>query len=256
MRTNATLLTTQMTVEIVDDSTLRFTNFTASPTTVNDTERDSAVIAMTWITSTSVNVRIQAANYVANFASERNGSYNLPLSDVNFTGDTLDIVVTVTDSRNNTITRTQTITITNTRPACEYEWQMRVDRSDCPAASSSATGAYQLFDRGFMVFNPAANQSMMVFYNDGTMVTYLDNWDGSEYTIDGTPPAGKYAPERGFGYLWLTQPSVRSGLGWGAAPEVAHTVIQQSTLSGGATYITLREGRVVRFGGGRWQTVD
>ena len=256
MRTQATLLTAQMTVQMVDESTLQFTNFTASPTTVDTTELDSTVIAMTWITSTSVNVRIQAGNYVANFASGRNGSYNLPLAEIDIIDDTLDIVVTVTDSRNNTVTRTQTITITDTEPACEYEWELTVDTTDCAAASYSGTGAYQLFDRGFMVFDPTATQSMMVFYNDGTMVQYADNWQGRDYTIDGTPPDGKYAPERGFGYLWSTEPTVRSGLGWGAAPEVAHTVVRQSTLSGSSNYISLPEGRVVRFGGGRWQTVD
>jgi hypothetical protein len=256
MRTQATLLTAQMTVQMVDESTLQFTNFTASPTTVNDTQRDSAVIALTWITSTNVNVRIQAGNYVANFASGRNGSYNLPLAEVDFTGDMLNIVVTVTDSRNNTVTRTQTITITNTRPACEYQWEITVDTTDCAAASYTDTGAYQLFDRGFMVFDPTATQGMMVFYNDGTMAQYADNWGGRDYTIDGTPPVGQYAPERGFGYLWFSDIAVRSGLGWGVTPEVAHTVVRQSTLSGSASYITLPEGRVARFGGGRWQMVD
>jgi hypothetical protein len=232
-----------------------FSAFTVTPTTVSDIQVDSTLLNIAWQTNNAVTIRIEAAGYVVSIPNAPTGSYNLPLADVNFTGDTLEVRVTAFDSNNNTDARTQTITITNTRPVCQNEWQMDVDTTECPSPSTSSTGAYQLFDRGFMVWNQGS-VSMMVFYNDGTMAQFADTWNGAEYTIDGTPPAGKYAPERGFGYLWTTQPSVRSSLGWGAAPEVNHTVVQQATISGGATYITLPEGRVVRFGAGRWEFVD
>jgi len=40
---------------------------------------------------------------------------------------------------------------------------------------------------------------------------------------DDPPPAGRYAPHRGFGYLWASNAEVRAQLGWAIAPEQGET---------------------------------
>jgi hypothetical protein len=53
---------------------------------------------------------------------------------------------------------------------------------------------------------------------------YWDEWrEGTPTGVTETPPAGRLAPERGFGYLWATNAEVRAQLGWALAPEQGDT---------------------------------
>ena len=71
-----------------------------------------------------------------------------------------------------------------------------------------------------------------VMFNDGSFETFADNW------VVGTPidtpsdiPDGLYAPERGFGLLWTTNPAVRDRVGWALTFEEAmETVIETRYL--------------------------
>lgn len=172
------------------------------------------------------------------------GSYTFTLPD--WVAGSRQIVLSVTDESGTAQTSILTLNI-----ACAYDWGMSISDSDCPRnAVVSRTSAYQTFQRGFMVWLPVEDQSLWVFYNDGTVVRYYDSWDGNAYTIDPAPPDGLFAPERGFGYLWNTTPDVRSGLGWATAGEQSYTAQYQQTLSQGRYddhrwYLTLPDGRLI-----------
>ncbi|MCU0492665.1 MAG: hypothetical protein MUD01_13820 [Chloroflexaceae bacterium] len=49
---------------------------------------------------------------------------------------------------------------------------------------------------------------------------FADEWrEGQPTGVVDEPPPGRYAPVRGFGYLWATNAEVRAQLGWALAPE-------------------------------------
>ncbi len=53
---------------------------------------------------------------------------------------------------------------------------------------------------------------------------FADEWsEGVPTGIAEPPPAGLYAPERGFGYLWGRNADVRARLGWAIEPERGET---------------------------------
>jgi hypothetical protein len=133
----------------------------------------------------------------------------------------------------------------------------------CPTASQSLQAAYQPFERGWMLW---FNQQIYVYYNGGTGIIRADGWTGQtlDYSTVGTPPSGRYAPERGFGYLWLSNPDVRNGLGWATNLEQGYTTTFQITVYGPGTgpnrnaYVTLPDGRAIPMMGVggtdfRWQ---
>lgn len=132
---------------------------------------------------------------------------------------------------------------------CPYEWVFPVDIVDCPSSGVVIRqGAYQEFERGFILWNPANPTPMWVFQNNGVLRIYSDSWDGSPYSIVDKPPTGLFAPERGFGYLWNFTPSVRQAVGWARATERSVEIRQQSTGEYPFTvwYITLPDGRLAR----------
>jgi hypothetical protein len=49
---------------------------------------------------------------------------------------------------------------------------------------------------------------------------FPDDWrEGQPTGVTDLPPPGRYAPVRGFGYLWATNAEVRARLGWALEPE-------------------------------------
>jgi hypothetical protein len=53
---------------------------------------------------------------------------------------------------------------------------------------------------------------------------FLDPWrEGQPTGVVDLPPAGRYAPQRGFGSLWAGNAQVRAQLGWALAPEQGET---------------------------------
>jgi hypothetical protein len=57
-----------------------------------------------------------------------------------------------------------------------------------------------------------------------TWQMFADEWqEGTPIRFDETPPVGRYAPERGFGYVWVHNAEVRSRLGWAVEPEQGET---------------------------------
>lgn len=57
-----------------------------------------------------------------------------------------------------------------------------------------------------------------------TWQRYADDWsEGQPTGVTDPPPAGLYAPDRGFGYLWAHNADVRARLGWATGPEQGET---------------------------------
>jgi hypothetical protein len=53
---------------------------------------------------------------------------------------------------------------------------------------------------------------------------FQDTWrEGEEVGVEDRPPPGLYAPTRGFGKLWSTNPDVRTRLGWATEAEHGET---------------------------------
>lgn len=176
-------------------------------------------------------------------ASSGTHAFRLP----DWTVGSYEIMLSVTDRSGLTQTTSTTLTIT-----CAYEWGMAVAEEGCPAQNvQTLQGAYQAFERGFLIWVPDDSVPMWMLLNNGTAYRFSDQWDGSALSEE-TPPAGLLAPERGFGWLWRHESTVRDGLGWAVAPEQAYTLTTQRTLSPGRYdpvrwYLTLPDGAMVRL---------
>ena len=89
----------------------------------------------------------------------------------------------------------------------------------CPiAATSIVWAAYEDFERGAMLWRSDTNLSY-ILYADGSWAPANEMWNGQEIPSRGAPPAGRYHPERGFGYVWGVRDDVFVRLGWATMPE-------------------------------------
>ena len=104
--------------------------------------------------------------------------------------------------------------------------------------------AWQPFEKGVMIWWSDLDQ-IWVLINPtsgtfGQAYIYKDNWDESKaIPNNGTPPANRFAPTRGFGYIWGNYqggilPS--NQLGWALAPELGYDSASR-TLSGSTILI-------------------
>jgi hypothetical protein len=131
----------------------------------------------------------------------------------------------------------------------------------CPEASEFALleAAHERFEGGYMFWRKDAKKIYVFFGNPntdtiGTWIEYEDTWQEGEPmpTPQGTPgvrgsttpPAGKYAPVRGFGKLWNTNEELRNRLGWALETEQAVTGAFQTFAHG---YALWTDDRVIRF---------
>jgi len=110
---------------------------------------------------------------------------------------------------------------------CEFVWIQNAEETYCPAGPiGSRQAAYQPFERGFMVW---LNNTVLVFFPNGTSVYFMDTWGGEEIIVEEDPPAGLHQPVRGFGKVWTEHDFIREALGWAVAPEAGYTAnFQQS----------------------------
>ena len=76
--------------------------------------------------------------------------------------------------------------------------------------------AHQFFATGGYLFERLDTHHIYVLYPTNEWEVYQDGWQDGEDVDDLTPPAGVYAPTKGFGKLWRESPAVRSGLEWGS----------------------------------------
>ena len=88
--------------------------------------------------------------------------------------------------------------------------------------------AWQPFEKGVMIWWSDLDQ-IWVLINptdnnpDGQAYIYEDNWNGSSVNNTGAPPNDRYAPIRGFGFIWDTYlggPVSSNQLGWAYSREI------------------------------------
>jgi hypothetical protein len=99
----------------------------------------------------------------------------------------------------------------------------------CPTAYEIAIqrAAEEHFQGGYMFWRGDTN-TIYVFVGTnlgGSVYEYQDTWLEDDPTpVPGpTPPSGLYAPVRGFGKIWSTQPGLRQALGWATDQETGVT---------------------------------
>lgn len=100
----------------------------------------------------------------------------------------------------------------------------------------------------------ADTREILVLRRNGTWSLHRDSWrEGDSLSDVGAAPAGKIAPERGFGKLWRQQPDLRLTLGWATGVEESLRGSAQEFAGGhmlGADYRLI----YVLYQDGSWQS--
>lgn len=130
------------------------------------------------------------------------------------------------------------------------------NRAGCPTAYESAISlaAGERFQNGYMFWR-GDTQTIYVFIggpNDtvGTWASFPDTYRDGDPTVQplATPPAGLYAPVRGFGKIYYNETiegmSIQQALGWAVEPETNTTAAWQPYENG---YALWTADRVIRF---------
>ena len=86
--------------------------------------------------------------------------------------------------------------------------------------------AWEPFERGAMLWRSDTDEAY-VLLNDGHWLPITEPWDGSEPAGRGPAPAGRVAPERGFGWVWSTRDDVFQALGWATDKEKGFCALLQ-----------------------------
>ena len=116
---------------------------------------------------------------------------------------------------------------------CRYDEYIA---SRCPLTQDHPWAAYEAFERGRMIWREDTRE-IYVLHDNGDYETYLDTWqEGDPVTVPGTPPPGLYAPVRGFGNLYASQPQIAERLGWATAPENGYTMWVETIHGGSGRY--------------------
>ena len=139
---------------------------------------------------------------------------------------------------------------------------------ECPLNEvETFPAAYQLFDRGEMLWRSDRGQIMVIF-NDGTYEVFDDTYqEGEEINY---PDAALEAelemenrlPIRGFGKVWAQNAGVADGLGFAIGDEVGYDMQGQAVAYGqfargyGVDYFTFPDGSIVELAlDGTWSKV-
>ncbi len=105
-----------------------------------------------------------------------------------------------------------------------------------PIEVGCATGPQQMiwaaietFEGGAMLWRSDTNAAHILVgtSTSGNWRLVSQRWDGQELPGRGVPPAGKFAPVRGFGYVWGTDDTVFSQLGWATQEELGFCALLQ-----------------------------
>lgn len=121
--------------------------------------------------------------------------------------------------------------------------QNTIDQDARITPTSAVWAAWQPFEKGVMIWWSDLDQ-IWVLINPvgsapGQAFIYEDNWNGSSVNNTGAPPDGRFAPIRGFGYVWDTYlggPKADNQLGWALAQEIGYDSASR-TFSGNTIVI-------------------
>ncbi|MBZ0284414.1 MAG: hypothetical protein K8L97_26985 [Anaerolineae bacterium] len=154
---------------------------------------------------------------------------------------------------------TQSIAIT---VQCATGWffgdQFAPADAGCPtAAGAVGPGAFQPFERGYMIYINA--NSLNTVYgmttSDGRFISYPNGWDGvTTYSCWGTTGGGLFAPQTMFAWMYCnTNTPIAIQGAWGQAVGLATSTINSDNRTiqyedgTGAFYIDSPNGSVFRF---------
>lgn len=131
-----------------------------------------------------------------------------------------------------------------------------------PPIVASLSSAYQLFERGAMIWINDIVPHIYVLNNEGTFLRLDDTYVAGVDPESGgqTPPTGLIEPVRGFGKIWRENPQVQQALGWATAQETGGTTTSQEFTQGRMMFVPGRSDILVLFysGGnasGTWRGV-
>ena len=136
----------------------------------------------------------------------------------------------------------------------------------CPLGNPPITfqlnGAYQVFERGIMIWMDEDPSRIYALYSNGTYQQFADTFDEAVDPDSGgeTPPEGLREPTRGFGKVWRTFSTAKSNLGWALTLEIADLTTIQDFARGKMIYIPAR-GDVIALmtnpdgGTGTWKSL-
>ena len=113
--------------------------------------------------------------------------------------------------------------------------------------------AEQPFEHGLMFWR-ADIRYICVVYEHGRWKGYQETYSGGPSGAAETPPAGMFAPTKGFGHVWHTEPGVRQKLGWALAPDRGYETVMQ-IYQGGLVLHDDQGGTRILFGDGTWREV-
>ncbi|MGD8997526.1 MAG: hypothetical protein PVH80_05410, partial [Anaerolineae bacterium] len=90
----------------------------------------------------------------------------------------------------------------------------------CALADASIEwSAWQAFQGGAMLWR-RDTEGITIYYEDGTWTELPDEWDQeSAIPSRGSPPPGKFHPQRGFGYAWGSRDELFERLAWALERE-------------------------------------
>jgi hypothetical protein len=129
--------------------------------------------------------------------------------------------------------------------------------------ATTAQGAHQGFQQGFMIWLPTPEglSYVFAFTYDGRLRILRDDWRPGMAESDPSliPPEGLLQPVRGFGKVWREDPALREAIGWALAPEVAYSATRQDetrSVMPGVAYLTAPDGTTIRLADTAWSLVN
>jgi hypothetical protein len=185
------------------------------------------------------------------------GQYSLVVQTVSGGGQ--QVFYRLTASLNGVIATSNVVTIGVQCPATWF-FGTPPPGTGCPTAVGAiANGAFQRFERGFMVYITANGLNRVCAAQDAgaQYICVTSLWDGS--TINSTaPPSGLFAPEQQFNWAYYNTLAVggtwNAVIGW-ATMNIAlgPRTIQFESIPGGGEgpfFVDTADGAIIRFSGG------
>jgi hypothetical protein len=234
----------------VQPSEARIESFTASSTDV----APSGSVTFDWQVTGAESVEVWRLSPEGELAEQApttalDGTWTLRVFESY--GNEVEFVLIATDAAGREVRQTLTINVS----VCPFEYFFEGGEGCAIREPEEISAAYQPFERGLMLWR-GDTEEIYVLYDSGQRVeVHVDRWDEEPVEFDAPPPSSDVQqPVRGFGYLWVNNADIRTGLGWATAPEEAYRMTFQPSFDG-SVYLTLPDDRIVRIQGASWETV-
>jgi hypothetical protein len=128
------------------------------------------------------------------------------------------------------------------------------DQMGCPGAVlTDRPASIQNFERGVMIWTDLGNGDRRIYAYVYGYRQYTDTWqEGEPDTPNVTAPSGLYPPRRGFGKVWINDPSLRSDIGWAVEQFERAEKVTAQVFDKGIMIKLQNANTVYVFGPDRW----